>query len=398
LTPPLRLFATGRRHADREPQAAFEVTLWRALAVFRVVTLAYAVILTARNFQRYDHPYAAWVVVAVMAAWSLLTISAYAWPRARGWPLLAADVGVTAACLFSSRWIVGPELLSDGTPTLTITWMACPVVAVAIARGRSWGAAAAVALGACDLAVRGLITQATVTGTVIMIMAAIAVGHIALLADQAQERLRLAAEVLAVNRERERLARGIHDSVLQVLALVQRRGAELGGEAAELGLLAGEQEAALRALVSPGDVGPVSGMVDLREVLGALTSAGVTVSAPATGVWLRARVAHELGAAVGAAVDNVRRHCPDGVRTWILVEDEPDAVTVTVRDEGPGIPAGRLEQAEAEGRLGVAQSIRGRLRDLDGTVTITSSPGAGTEIEMCVGRAAAPTTARSPLA
>ncbi len=374
------------------------MTLWRALAVFRVVTLAYAVILTARNFQRYDHPYAAWVVIAVMATWSVVTISAYAWPRARGWPLLAADVVVTAACVLSSRWIVGPELLSDGTPTLTITWMACPVVAVAIARGRSWGAAAAVALGACDLAVRGLITQATVTGTVIMIMAAIAVGHIALLADQAQERLRLAAEVLAVNRERERLARGIHDSVLQVLALVQRRGAELGGEAAELGRLAGEQEAALRALVSPGDAAPVSGMVDLREVLGAHASAGVTVSAPATGVWVRARVAHELDAAVGAAVDNVRRHCPEDVRTWILVEDEPDAVTVTVRDEGPGIPAGRLEQAEAEGRLGVAQSILGRLRDLGGTVTITSSPSAGTEIELCVGRSGAPTKARSPLA
>ena len=92
----------------------------------------------------------------------------------------------------------------------------------------------------------------TVTGTVIMAMAAIAVGHIAMLAHQAQERLRLAAEIEAANRERERLARGIHDSVLQVLALVQRRGAELGGEAAELGRLAGEQEAALRSLVSPG--------------------------------------------------------------------------------------------------------------------------------------------------
>ena len=51
-----------------------------------------------------------------------------------------------------------------------------------------------------------------------------------------------AAQVEAATRERERLARGIHDSVLQVLALVRRRGEELGGEAAELGRLAGEQE------------------------------------------------------------------------------------------------------------------------------------------------------------
>ena len=60
-----------------------------------------------------------------------------------------------------------------------------------------------------------------------------------------------ATEIEAASRERERLARGIHDSVLQVLALVQRRGAEAGGEAAEIGRLAGEQEAALRALIAP---------------------------------------------------------------------------------------------------------------------------------------------------
>ncbi len=32
---------------------------------------------------------------------------------------------------------------------------------------------------------------------------------------------------------------------------------------------------------------------------------------------------------------------------------------MTVRDDGPGIPEGRLAQAEGEGRLGVALSIRG---------------------------------------
>lgn len=385
-----RLLLAGGRHADREPLAAFEVTLWRALAVFRIVTLAYAVVLTARNFGRYDHPYVAWVVTAAMVAWTLVAISAYALPRTRTWQLQVADVVVTAACVLASRPIVGDELLRTGIPTLTITWMACPVMAVAIARGRFWGAVAAVAMGGCDLATRGLITQATVTGTAIMVMAAIAVGHIARLARQAQERLRRSAEAEAAIRERERLARGIHDSVLQVLALVQRRGAELGGEAAELGRLAGEQEAALRGLVSGGPAAgedAPSGMVDLRAVVGEHAASGVTVSAPATGVWLRAAVAREVGAAVAAAVENVRRHCPPEVRVWVLVEDEPEAVTVTVRDNGPGMDAGRLEEAQAQGRLGVAQSIRGRVRDLGGTVRITTAPGAGTEIELRLARA-----------
>ena len=53
---------------------------------------------------------------------------------------------------------------------------------------------------------------------------------------------------------------------------------------------------------------------------------------------------------------------------------------------GPGMPAGRLEQAEAEGRLGVARSVRGRVEDLGGTVTVVSAPGQGTEVELRVPR------------
>ncbi len=59
-------------------------------------------------------------------------------------------------------------------------------------------------------------------------------------------------------------------------------------------------------------------------------------------------------------------------------------MTITVRDEGPGIPAGRLPEAEAEGRLGIAQSIRGRIAGVGGTVAVTSVPGQGTEVELVI--------------
>lgn len=57
---------------------------------------------------------------------------------------------------------------------------------------------------------------------------------------------------------------------------------------------------------------------------------------------------------------------------------------MTVRDDGPGIPEGRLAQAEGEGRLGVALSIRGRLRELGGSAELISVPGQGTEVELKV--------------
>ena len=80
----------------------------------------------------------------------------------------------------------------------------------------------------------------------------------------------------------------------------------------------------------------------------------------------------------------MRRHAGPGARAWVLVEDESDAVTVSVRDDGAGCTAQRLDDAAAAGRLGIAQSIRGRIRDLGGTVTITSAPGQGTEVEIRV--------------
>jgi signal transduction histidine kinase len=208
---------------------------------------------------------------------------------------------------------------------------------------------------------------------------------------RAEQALQRATEIEAASRERERLARTIHDSVLQVLAMVQRRGTEAGGEAAEIGRLAGEQEAALRALVTgDGLVSPPSGELDLSLHLTRQASALVSVVTPADPVLLTERTVTETAAAVRAAIDNVRRHCGESARAWVLVDDEGAAVSVTIRDEGPGIPAGRLAEAAAEGRLGVSHAISGRIRDLGGSADISSTPGAGTEVRLRVPRATQP--------
>jgi len=364
----------------------FEVPLWRALAVFRIAALSYAAVRVAQNFRHYDHPVLSWVVIGVMAGWTALTIYGYRQPRWRRWPLLIADLAVTAACLLVSPAILGPNGLQLGIANIPVAWIASPVLAWAISGGRRRGVVAAIVMGIFDLLSYRSYGGAALDSPVLLILAGLAVGHVARLSVDAQARLQRATEIEAANRERERLARGIHDSVLQVLALVQRRGTELGGEAAELGRLAGEQETALRMLVGTGPAAPRDGEVDLRTALGRYASAVVSLAAPAHPVLLPAAVAEELARAVGAALANVRRHCAAETKAWVLVETEEAEVIVTVRDDGPGIPPGRLDEAAAAGRLGVAQSIKGRVRDLGGTVAITSAPGEGTEVELRVPR------------
>ncbi|MDG9677497.1 DUF5931 domain-containing protein [Micromonospora sp. DH14] len=371
------------------PPGGFEVPLWRALTVFRLASLAYVCALAVRDADRYAHPYAVGALILLMIAWTGATAVGYARPAWRRWPLLLADLAVVVAIVLATPWVVGRMALTHGVPTLGVAWMAGPVLAWAVSGGRRRGTVAALIVAGADLATRERIGQSSFTGVILMLLAGVVVGHVARLAASAEERLQRAVELEAATRERERLARGIHDSVLQVLALVQRRGADLPGEAGELARLAGEQEAALRALItgaSPTAASLPEGgeAVDLRTLLGRYASAAVALSAPATPVPLPRRVAGELAAATGAALDNVGRHA--GGRAWVLIEDEGETVTVSIRDEGPGIPDGRLAEAAAQGRLGVTQSIRGRVTDLGGTVRIVSAPEAGTEIELSVPR------------
>jgi signal transduction histidine kinase len=112
----------------------------------------------------------------------------------------------------------------------------------------------------------------------------------------------------------------------------------------------------------------------------------VQISVPATAVPLPVGTANELVCLVREALHNVERHAGPDARAWVLVEDLGDAVVVSVRDDGAGIPAGRLEAAEAEGRMGIARSIRGRVSDLGGTITLETAPNSGTEWEVRVPR------------
>lgn len=366
-----------------------QAQLWRGIAAFRFASLGYAAVLLVVDRADYRRLVLAWVVLGLMTAWTVATSYAYAVPARRTRALLAADLAVTAAALLSTVVLQWPG--QGSVMPVTATWAAGPVLAWAVAYGRRAGMTAAVILGLCDIARHRPIASAyhasALNGPILLLLAGWVVGYVSRLAVQAEQAVQQAAAIEAASRERERLARGIHDSVLQVLAMVHRRGVEAGGEAAELGRLAGEQEAALRALIASGRSALLPpGQLDLSTLLNGESSADVSVVTPAEPVRLASEAAQEAALAVRAALDNVRQHCGPAAKAWVLVEDEGNQVTVTIRDDGPGIPDGRLEEAAADGRLGISQAIRGRIQDLGGCVSISSGPGSGTEVRLLIPR------------
>src|SRR5215469_5011288 len=283
-------------HACRKGAGPVNVqaSLWRSIAVFRVASLAYAALLLVVDRANYARPGWAWAVLAAMAAWTAFTTAAYAVPARRTRLLLAADLVVTAAALASTAFLQYPSAVAKAAMPVTATWVAGPVLAWAVAGGIRAGVAAALVLGACDLTLRhqslaSAYKSPALNGTVLLLLAGVVVGYVSTLAARTERAVQRATEIEAASRERERLARGIHDSVLQVLALAQRRGAEAGGEAAELGRLAGEQEAALRSLVGsapPAAARAPDGDVDLRALVLPAQAERVTVSVPAQAVRL----------------------------------------------------------------------------------------------------------------
>jgi len=362
---------------------AVEDRLFRALAVLRVVLLVNAVAFTIYRADDFEHPTAAAGGIAVMAGWTGFATWAYAARRRRTFVLLAADLGLAVALLALTPLVND----ADSTASLPGFWIMGALFAWSIHYRWLGGLVAGAVLAAADLQ-RQDIDASDYGNAFLLVLGGTIVGFMCESLQRMATDRDAAERSAAVAAERARLARAVHDGVLQVLALVQRRGTELGGEAAELGRLAGEQERELRGLIRAQEAVVALGRgqtVDLVSELARLESRTVTVSTPGSTVELPAATARDLVAVARACLDNVRRHVGDDAPAWVLLEAFPDRVELTVRDDGPGIPAGRLQEAETQGRLGVAESIRGRIADLGGTADVTTG-AFGTEWEFVVPR------------
>ncbi len=188
------------------------------------------------------------------------------------------------------------------------------------------------------------------------------------LADERAERVR--------SQERAELAAHLHDSVLQTLALMQRR-AENPREVAGL---ARRQERELRAWLNGGrPLGERGTLAAALELAAAEVEDdhGVAVDVVTVGDCPLDAGAEALVAATREAVVNAAKFAgPEPVSVYAEVGAE--RVEVFVRDRGPGFDP----DAVPEDRRGVRESIVGRMRRHGGDAVVHTGAGAGTEVEL----------------
>jgi signal transduction histidine kinase len=371
----------------REPDPA--TPLWRAAQVFRLLSCIYALGFQIAVNPHLEHPATAWLLFAVLIGWSAACAVAYLQGFGRRPAWVVAEIVVVIVLMLSTEFVASDQWALDNQSWPTTLWATNATISAAVLAGPIAGMVTGVAVMAAGAVLKGYVNfdlgrNATI---VIELAVGLAVGMAAQTARRAHAELERAARLAAAQQERERLSRQVHDGAIQVLALVSRRGREIGGATAELAELAGEQERALRRLMSSADVEPRVGMMtDIGALLRGRASDRVSVSVPAQPVLLDASFADELYAAVVNALDNVAAHAGPDARAFVLLEDLGDSVTVSIRDDGAGIGDGRLEEAVAEGRIGVAKSIVGRMNWLGGSAKLNTGPGSGTEWELTVPR------------
>lgn len=362
--------------------------LWRAAQVFRLLSCLYALGFQLAINDDLRRPGLAWLLFAVLIGWSVLCAAGYLRGFARRPAWVIAEVVVVAALMLSTDLVASRQWELDNQSWPTTLWASNATVSAALQFGSVGGMAAAAVVTAASALVKGYLSlnfgrNAT---AIVELALGLAIGMAAQTARRAHQELQRATRLAAATEERERLSRHVHDGVIQVLALVARRGREIGGATAELAQLAGEQERALRRLVSSAELSADTESTDLRALLSRHEDDQVSVSLPGTPVPLDRHTAAELDAAVGNALDNVRAHAGAEARAFVLCEDLGEGVTVSVRDDGVGIAPGRLEEAARQGHVGVSKSIVGRLAALGGAAVLHTEIGEGTEWELSIRR------------
>ncbi|GAB7182640.1 PspC domain-containing protein [Kitasatospora sp. Ki12] len=178
--------------------------------------------------------------------------------------------------------------------------------------------------------------------------------------------------------ERAEIAAHIHDSVLHTLTLIQRRAED----PKEVLRLARSQERELRLWLyrpeAAAETAPDTMAESLRAAVAEVEDRhGVPVELVIVGDCpMDEKIAAQMQAAREATVNAAKYGGGGPVQVYAEVEGR--TVSVFVRDHGPGFDPDTVP----EDRMGVRESIIGRMKRNGGTARVRPAAGGGTEVEL----------------
>lgn len=181
--------------------------------------------------------------------------------------------------------------------------------------------------------------------------------------------------------ERAAVAAHLHDSVLQTLALIQRHA---GNEQAVHRLARGQERELRTWLYEPAKVAGGTWAALVAGIVADVESDhDVTVDPVVVGDAPVDQAVEALGGATREALVNAAKHS-GAPSADLYTEVAPERISVFVRDRGKGFDPALVPSD----RRGLRDSVVGRLARWGGTAEVRSTPGEGTEVELCLPRTA----------
>jgi signal transduction histidine kinase len=366
------------------PADELEPILLRIAAGARVVAAAWVGILVLVSYvisrDAMERPWLPIGVAVVVGAWSMVSVgwSTSAADRLISRPTVAIDALLGSTALVATAFTgAGALTYSGGLPLI--------VVAIASIRGRREAWAAAALMAVTTLAVRpGGVGDAI--GSIVLYAAGAAiftwVVRVLRLSDRsrrsAEDRRRTAEQARARAEERVDISRHLHDSVLQTLALIQRRA----DSPAEVTVLARKQERELREWLFGSKAAAGSFQSALTEIAAEVEGRySLPVEVVVSGDTPMTESVAALVAAAGEAMSNAAAHSTADVIS-VFGEVTDAMCSVFVRDRGKGFDP----ESVPRDRVGVRESIVGRVAGRGGSAVVRSESGWGTEWKLEVPR------------
>ncbi len=374
------------------------VTMLRALAAARWLTwLWMAAVVAVADFRGVDnpipadssgpdtafrHPVIAWACVAVVLAMCVLgTVGVRRSPERLMRPPFAIAEGLLALALSSlDGWVFDPGHVFETSQSLATQYPLVAMATLGMTFGPWIAAAVGTLVGPAEFWAAQLNdfsdwspqnTFSIVATSIFFAVAGALFGWMAAL-------LRRAEGEIADRRAKDEVARVMHDTVLQTLALVEQRTVTTDPDLAEAAraadrdvrrFLFGATSRAARTLESR--------VRTTVEQATAHHDVDVTINVLDDGCRASATRQNALAGAIGEAVTNSIKHAVAS-SIIVFVETEDDGqVFASVRDDGMGFDIARTEYGE-----GLDGSIRARMSDVGGRSEVISTLGGGTEIRL----------------
>ena len=355
------------------------LTILKALVVARWLAWAWMTGIVALSNQLRD-PFVAWVAVGVTLALTVTSTVLVRNDPARllSLPFVVADVGLAVGLSIIDGYVFQPDHVFATTQSIATQWPLLSMATAGVAYGPIIAGLLGLLIGPAEWLAAVLndfdawgVPEYVSIGASSLFFAACGV----VFGWLARWLKRVEGEIADV-RARDEVGRVLHDTVLQTLALVERRSSVSDPE---LATAARQADHDLRSFLF-GSAGRAVADLETRirseiERVRRGSDTPVSVSVIDDGCKLSPDHQQRIARALGEAVANAIEHA-GATRIVVFAEtDDRGHVFASVSDDGSG-----FDPSAARRSHGLDESVIGRIEAIGGKVEIDSSHDGGTEI------------------